>query len=58
MNALNNGAVLFARALCKIYRIGEIEVQTLRDLDLALFEGEFVVLPGPSGSGKSTLLSY
>lgn len=36
--------------------MGEIEVQAMRDLDLEIFEGEFVVLLGPSGSGKSTLL--
>ena len=29
----------------------------MRDLDLEIFEGEFVVLLGPSGSGKSTLLN-
>lgn len=57
MNALNNAAVFIARALCKTYRMGEIEVQALRDVDLEIFEGEFVVLLDPSGSGKSTLLN-
>ena len=31
-------------------------VAALRDIDLAIGDGEFVVLVGPSGSGKSTLL--
>jgi ABC-type sugar transport system ATPase subunit len=32
------------------------EAAILRDIDLAIGEGEFVVLVGPSGCGKSTLL--
>ncbi|MBP1290962.1 ABC-type lipoprotein export system ATPase subunit [Bradyrhizobium elkanii USDA 61] len=37
--------------------MGEIDVHGLRDVDLDIFEGEFVVLLGPSGSDKSTLLN-
>src|SRR5687768_4069045 len=50
-------AVFEARKLTKIYGTGEVEVRALRDVDLDLFEHEFVVLLGPSGSGKSTLLN-
>src|SRR6516225_1216203 len=49
--------VLRARRLCKTYGLGEIEVRALRDVDLDIYEREFVVLLGPSGSGKSTLLN-
>ena len=45
------------RDLAKVYRMGEVEVHALRQINLQLHEGQFVVLLGPSGSGKSTLLN-
>jgi putative ABC transport system ATP-binding protein len=49
--------VFVARGLTKIYGSGEPHVIALKDIDLDIRQGEFIVLLGPSGSGKSTLLN-
>jgi putative ABC transport system ATP-binding protein len=50
-------AVFHVHGVSKVYRMGEVEVHALREVDLDLYEGELVVLLGASGSGKSTLLN-
>ena len=49
--------VFHVHKISKIYRMGEVEVPALRQVDFDLYPSEFVVLLGPSGSGKSTLLN-
>jgi len=49
--------VFIARGLSKVYGSGDARVYALRDVDLEIRQGEFLVLLGPSGSGKSTLLN-
>ncbi len=49
--------VFSVRQLKKSYHTGEVEVQALRGVDLALYKSEMAVMLGPSGSGKSTLLN-
>ncbi|MDX1981137.1 MAG: ABC transporter ATP-binding protein [Bryobacteraceae bacterium] len=50
-------AVFRMRGVSKVYHMGDVDVHALRNVDLDLYPGEFVVLLGPSGSGKSTLLN-
>jgi putative ABC transport system ATP-binding protein len=46
-----------ARALSKTYDTGAVRVAALREIDLALEQGEMVAIMGPSGCGKTTLLN-
>jgi len=48
---------VIAKDLIKIYRLGNVEVQALRGLNMEVKEGEIVAIVGPSGSGKTTLLN-
>jgi lipoprotein-releasing system ATP-binding protein len=48
--------VLVTRGLKRSFTQGEVTIEVLSGVDLAVQPGEIVALLGPSGSGKSTLL--
>ncbi len=49
--------MIFLREVHRAFRVGDDEVQALRNVSLEVGPGEYVSVMGPSGSGKSTLLN-
>ena len=49
--------IISLKSVNKYYKAGESSFHALKDIDLNIEEGEFVVILGKSGSGKSTLLN-
>ncbi|MHC4981640.1 MAG: ABC transporter ATP-binding protein [Planctomycetota bacterium] len=50
-------AIIECRNLSKTYRMGNTEVHALRDMNLDIYQGEYLSVMGPSGSGKTTLFN-
>jgi len=41
----------------KVYQMGEVSIEALRDATFTVEQGELCVIVGPSGAGKTTLLN-
>ncbi len=50
-------ALICARDLVKVYRVGDNEIRALDGISVEIARGEFVTVMGPSGSGKSTFMN-
>lgn len=48
--------ILQAKDLCKTFSNGSMQQHVLKNLNIDIHQGDFVVIMGSSGSGKSTLL--
>ena len=52
-----NQPIIKTKKLSVIYFLGKSnEFQALKDINLEIYPGEFIIFFGPSGCGKSTLL--
>jgi putative ABC transport system ATP-binding protein len=52
-----NGAIIQVNGVKKSYYRGDMEIPVLRNISIAVPDGEFLALMGPSGSGNTTLLN-
>mgnify|MGYP001247258157 FL=1 len=48
--------IIETKNLNKTFKMGDLDIEVLKDINLSIESGEFVSIMGPSGSGKSTLL--
>lgn len=55
-NAVSSKPIIQIEHLFKEYKLGKQRISVIDDVNLNIFEGEFVAIVGASGSGKSTLL--
>lgn len=52
-----NNTVIELKGITKRYGYGDTESFALKDVDLTVKRGEFIMIMGPSGCGKTTLLN-
>ncbi len=53
----SESAILLLKNVWKVYAMGEVEVQALREINIVILKGDFVAIMGSSGSGKSTMIN-
>jgi putative ABC transport system ATP-binding protein len=54
---MNKQALIELKNISKVYSKIDMETHALRDINMAIYEGDYISISGPSGCGKSTLLS-
>jgi putative ABC transport system ATP-binding protein len=56
ITSLDRQPIYSLRSVGRVYGQGSNQVHAVRDVDLEIGRGDFLVIVGPSGSGKTTLL--
>jgi len=56
-NHITKNALIELKNIQKVYSKIDMETHALRDINMAIYEGDYLSISGPSGCGKSTLLS-
>lgn len=56
-SALPDDLIIELNGVCKYYSSPTMTTRILKDVDLVVKKGDFVVILGPSGSGKTTLMN-
>lgn len=51
------GSFVEFKKVGKIYHMGEVDIEALRDVNFVIEKGEFCVVVGASGAGKTTILN-
>ncbi len=52
-----SGNIVRVSNVTKSFRLGRVDVEALKGVDLQIARGEYISIMGPSGSGKSTLFN-
>ncbi len=56
-NGQTGAPIIEVKGVTRTFRIGTVDVQAVRNVDLSIPRGRFITLVGRSGSGKTTLLN-
>ena len=51
------GSIVRVTDVTKVFKLGKIDVEALKGIDLEIAKGDYISIMGPSGSGKSTLFN-